>query len=315
VTAGVGIAIKHARGSSSTLVGNASSALSHAKDAGNGQYRLYGADMRRQVESRLAIQHGLRTALRDRAFRIAYQPIVNLIDRQILGSEALLRWTHPERGNVSPLEFIPIAEQSGLIVPIGAWVMDRACRDTSLLQHNGEMEISVNVSIRQLAGGRFAEWLAEVLERTGLAPGKLTVEVTESVLMDEIAPIRKAFDLVRAIGVKVAIDDFGTGYSSLARLQGLPVDVIKLDRAFVAGVDVRREARDMAIAILHLSAAIGAGMIAEGIETEAEASTLVDIGYSVAQGFLFAQPLPIEDFTRLLRTGLPCAAHLQPRVA
>jgi diguanylate cyclase (GGDEF)-like protein/PAS domain S-box-containing protein len=315
VTAGVGIAIKHARGSSSTLVGNASSALSHAKDAGNGQYRLYGADMRRQVESRLAIQHGLRTALRDRAFRLAYQPIVNLIDRQILGSEALLRWTHPKRGNVSPLEFIPIAEQSGLIVPIGAWVMDRACRDTSLLQHNGEMEISVNVSIRQLAGGRFAEWLAEVLERTGLAPGKLTVEVTESVLMDEIAPIRKAFDLVRAIGVKVAIDDFGTGYSSLARLQGLPVDVIKLDRAFVAGVDVRREARDMAIAILHLSAAIGADMIAEGVETEAEASTLVDIGYSVAQGFLFAKPLPIEDFTRLLRTGLPCAAHLQPRVA
>jgi Amt family ammonium transporter len=154
-----------------------------------------------------------------------------------------------------------------------------------------------------------------VLERTGLAPGKLTVEVTESVLMDEIAPIRKAFDLVRAIGVKVAIDDFGTGYSSLARLQGLPVDVIKLDRAFVAGVDVRREARDMAIAILHLSAAIGAGMIAEGVETEAEASTLVDIGYSVAQGFLFAQPLPIEDFTRLLRLGLPGAAHLQPRVA
>jgi EAL domain-containing protein (putative c-di-GMP-specific phosphodiesterase class I) len=143
----------------------------------------------------------------------------------------------------------------------------------------------------------------------------LTVEVTESVLMDEIAPIRNAFDRLRSIGVKVAIDDFGTGYSSLARLQGLPVDVIKLDRAFVAGVDVRRKARDMATAILHLSAAIGAGMIAEGVETEAEASTLVDLGYSVAQGFLFAQPLPIEGFTRLLHAGLPSAAHPEPRVA
>ena len=219
------------------------------------------------------------------------------------------------RGEVSPLEFIPIAEQSGLIVPIGAWVMDRACRDTCLLEPSGGMEISVNVSIRQLAVVGFAEWLAEVLQQSGLAPSRLTVEVTESVLMDEIAPIREAFDLVRAIGVKVAIDDFGTGYSSLARLQGLPVDVIKLDRAFVAGVDVRREARDMAAGILHLSAAIGAVMIAEGVETEAEASTLVDLGYTVAQGFHFARPLPIEEFTRLLREGLPGAAHRHPLVA
>jgi diguanylate cyclase (GGDEF)-like protein/PAS domain S-box-containing protein len=315
VTAGVGIAIKQGRGSSSTLVGNASSALSHAKDAGNGQYRLYGAEMRRHVESRLAIQHGLRTALRDSALRVAYQPIVNLIDRRILGSEALLRWRHPERGDVSPAEFIPIAEQSGLIVPIGAWVMDRACRDTLLLQRNDGMGISVNVSIRQLAGGGFAEWLAELLEHTGMAPSRLTVEVTESVLMDEIAPIRNAFDRLRSIGVKVAIDDFGTGYSSLARLQGLPVDVIKLDRAFVAGVDHRRKARDMATAILHLSAAFGAGMIAEGVETEGEASTLVDLGYSVAQGFLFARPLPIEGFTRLVRAGLPSVALPEPRVA
>ena len=237
VTAGVGVAIKRSGGSSSTLIGNASSALSQAKGAGIGQYQLYGAEMRRQVESRLAIQHGLRTALQDHALRLAYQPIVDLIDRRVLGSEALLRWTHPTRGNISPSEFIPIAEQSGLIVPIGAWVMEQACRDTRHLQRTHKMEIAVNVSIRQLAGGGFAEWLEEVLEHTGLAPNTLTVEVTESVLMDEIAPIRKAFDLIRAIGVKVAIDDFGTGYSSLARLQNLPVDVIKLDRAFVADLD------------------------------------------------------------------------------
>ena len=312
VTAGVGIAIKHVGGSSSTLIGNASSALSQAKDAGAGQYRLYGAEMRRQVESRLAIQHGLRTALQEKALRIAYQPSVNLIDRHVLGSEALLRWTHPKRGYISPSEFIPIAEQSGLIVPIGAWVMDQACRDTRHLQRTHKMEIAVNVSIRQLAGGGFAEWLEELLAHTGLAPNTLTVEVTESVLMDEIAPIRRAFDLVRAIGVKVAIDDFGTGYSSLARLQNLPVDVIKLDRAFVADLDVRCEARAMATAILHLSAAVGADMIAEGVETEAEASTLIDLGYSVAQGYLFAKPMPIEDLTLLLGTGLGRGECLAP---
>jgi diguanylate cyclase (GGDEF)-like protein/PAS domain S-box-containing protein len=303
VTAGVGIAIKHMRGSSSTLIGNASSALSQAKDAGIDQYRLYGAEMRRRVESRLAIQHGLRTALQDHALRVAYQPSVNLIDRHVIGSEALLRWTHPERGNIAPSDFIPIAEQSGLIVPIGAWVMDQACRDTRHLQRTHKMDIAVNVSIRQLAGGGFAEWLEELLEHTGLAPNTLTVEVTESVLMGEVAPIRRAFDLVRALGVKVAIDDFGTGYSSLARLQNLPIDVIKLDRAFVVDLDVRCEARAMATAILHLSAALGADMIAEGVETEAEASTLVDLGYSVAQGYLFAKPMPIEDLTLLLGTA------------
>jgi diguanylate cyclase (GGDEF)-like protein/PAS domain S-box-containing protein len=300
VTAGVGVAIKHVRGSSSTLIGNAGAALSQAKSAGIGQYRLYDAEMRRQAQSKLAIQSGLRLALRDGTLRLAYQPIVDLVERRIIGSEALLRWTHPIRGEVPPAEFIPVAEQSGLIVPIGAWVMDRACRDTLLLESGHGMGVSVNVSIRQLSDGRFAEWLAELLERTRLPASALTLEVTESVLMDAIAPIGEAFERVRSQGVKVAIDDFGTGYSSLARLQALPVDVIKLDRAFVAGVDGRAAARDMATAILHLSAAIGADMIAEGVETDAEAATLIDLGYSLAQGYLFARPMPIEDLSGLL---------------
>jgi EAL domain-containing protein (putative c-di-GMP-specific phosphodiesterase class I) len=174
------------------------------------------------------------------------------------------------------------------------------------------MGIAVNVSIRQLAAGRFAEWLAELIGVTKLPASRLTVEVTESVLMDEIGPIRKSFDAVRHLGAKVAIDDFGTGYSSLARLQRLPVDIIKLDRAFVTHIDTRREARDMATAILHLSSAIGADMIAEGVETEAEAATLIDLGYSVAQGYLFAQPMPIEDLTLLLRTGEPLPRRDDP---
>jgi diguanylate cyclase (GGDEF)-like protein/PAS domain S-box-containing protein len=309
ITASVGVAIEQARGSSSTLIRNADSALSHAKNAGTGQHRLYDAEMRREVQDRLAIQAGLRVALGGGQLRLVYQPIVRLSDRRILGSEALLRWTHPERGDVSPAEFIPIAEQSGLIVPIGQWVMNTACEDALTLQREHGVYISVNVSARQLIGGGFTEWVDRVLERTGLSPRALTIEVTESALLDNISPIRVAFDRLRCRGVRVAIDDFGTGYSSLARLQHLPVDVIKLDRAFVAGVDVRTEARSMATVILQLSDAIGAAIVAEGVETEAEAATLLDLGYTAAQGYLFARPMSIEDLTAQLgTTAVPIAA-------
>jgi EAL domain-containing protein (putative c-di-GMP-specific phosphodiesterase class I) len=314
ITASVGVALGQTRGASSALIRNADSALSHAKDAGPGQYRLYDAAMRRQVQHRLEIQSGLRVALGAEQLSIAYQPIIDLADRKIVGAEALLRWTHPERGQVSPAEFIPIAEQSGLIVPIGRWVMDTACDDVLPLQRAQGMYVSVNVSIRQLTSGGCAEWVEEVLERIGLRPCALTVEVTESALMDDISVIRSAFNRLRSRGVRVAIDDFGTGYSSLSRLQQLPVDVIKLDRGFVTGVDVRPEARGMAAAILQLSAAIGAGVVAEGIETEAEAATLLDLGYTHGQGYLLGRPMPIEDLTahlarphRLRRARTPVA--------
>ena len=317
VTASVGIAFEQTRGSSSTLMRKADLALSRAKDAGTGQYRLYDAEMRLEVQHRLGIQDGLRVALGAGQLRLAYQPIVGLSDRRIVGSEALLRWTHPERGDVPPAEFIPIAEQSGLIVPIGQWVMNTACEDVLSLQREHGMYISVNVSARQLVGGGFAEWVERVLAGTGLPPSALTVEVTESLLMDDISLIRTAFDRLRCRGVRVAIDDFGTGYSSLARLQSLPVDVIKLDRAFVTGVDVRAEARGMAAAILQLSAVIGAGIVAEGVETEAEAATLLDLGYTTAQGYLFARPMPIGDLTaRLLaESAWPRDGHMHRRRA
>jgi EAL domain-containing protein (putative c-di-GMP-specific phosphodiesterase class I) len=157
--------------------------------------------------------------------------------------------------------------------------------------------------VRQLAGGGFAEWVEEVIADTGLPAHALTVEVTESALMDDIGPIRTAFERLRWRGVKVAIDDFGTGYSSLARLQTLPVDVIKLDRAFVSQLDQRTEALGMAAAILQLSVAIGASVVAEGVETSAQAAALLDLGYTTGQGYLFARPMPIEELTSRLRSG------------
>ena len=186
-------------------------------------------------------------------------------------------------------------------MPIGQWVMSTACSNVLTLQRRYGVYIAVNVSVRQLAGDLSAEWVEDVLSRTGLSPNALVVEVTESALMDDIDLVRRAFERLRSQGVKVAIDDFGTGYSSLARLQRIPVDVIKLDRAFVTDVDKRAPARSMAAAILQVSAAIGAQIVAEGIETEAEAATLVELGYTIGQGYLFGKPMPIEELQAHLR--------------
>ncbi len=298
ITASLGVALEEAQGSS-MLLRNADSALAHAKHAGIGQYRLYDGDMRREVQDRIGIRGGLQAALKDGRLQVAYQPIVNLGDRSTIGAEALLRWTDPERGSVPPAEFIPVAEQSGLIVPIGTWVMNTACENVESL-HDRSLYVAVNVSVRQFIGGVSAEWVEEILARTALPARDLTVEVTETALMDDIDLVRSSFERLRSIGVRVAIDDFGTGYSSLARLHMLPVDLIKLDRAFVTHIDQRSEARGMAAAILQVSAAIGATIVAEGVETESEAATLIDLGYTVGQGYLFAKAMPIDDLNRRL---------------
>jgi diguanylate cyclase (GGDEF)-like protein/PAS domain S-box-containing protein len=309
VTASIGIALQEVPDPSSPLVRNADSALSNAKHAGNGQHRVYDADMRRETRDRIRLQNGLRTALVTGQLHLAYQPIVALAGRRILGAEALLRWTHPERGPIPPVEFIPVAEQGGLILPIGQWVMRTACRDVLPLHEELGIYISVNASTRQLVGGGFAEWVEAALEQASLPPGALTIEVTEGALVDELDSIRIAFEELRSRGVRISIDDFGTGFSSLARLQRLPVDVIKLDRAFVTAVDTRPQARGMAAAILQMGAAIGATVVAEGVETEAEAATLLDLGYTMAQGYLFARPMPMDSLTDLLalRTALTAA--------
>jgi diguanylate cyclase (GGDEF)-like protein/PAS domain S-box-containing protein len=308
VTASMGVALQ-ASGPASTLIGDAHSALAQAKGAGTNQIRLYDAEMRLQVQERLIIQNGLRVALGAGELHVAYQPIVTLAERRIIGAEALLRWNHPEWGYVSPAAFIPIAERTGLIAPIGRWVMDTACNDARALLRDYGLSISINVSVRQFSGGRFAEWVEDVLDRTGLPPSALTVEVTEGAFMDDITMIRAALQRLRSRGVRVAIDDFGTGYSSLARLEVLPVDMIKLDRAFVTEIDVRPAARRMAAAILQISAAIGAGIVAEGVETEAEAATLRDLGYELGQGYLLARPMPIEALTARLHDGAADASR------
>ena len=300
VTASIGIAFADAHGSSAELLRDADSALHEAKRQGKGETRIYSADSRRRLYHRLSTEAGLRAALDAGSLRLEYQPIVNLMDRRLVGVEALLRWDDPQRGPISPVEFIPIAEATGLIVPVGAWVMNRACEDTSHLYRGHDLSISVNVSARQLIAGDFGLWLDGVLAATGLPAAALTVEVTEGAFQADLAAVRGSLERLRRRGVRIAIDDFGTGFSSLARLQDVPVDIIKLDRAFVVHVADSPRARSMAAAIYELSKAIGASIVAEGVETEAQAVILREIGYECAQGFLFARPMPLHELHDLL---------------
>ncbi len=300
ITTSIGIAFAEPGGSTATLFRNADSALYQAKHDGRGQNRIYDAGSRQRLQQRLRTEAGLRAALVAGTLHLAYQPIVSLIDRRILGAEALLRWDDPVRGPISPVEFIPIAEATGLIVPIGEWVMNRACADAAELHRDHDLHVSVNVSARQLVSGDFSAWLDGVLAATGLPATALTVEVTESAVLHDLTTVQTAFDRIRSHGVRIAIDDFGTGFSSLARLQRLPVDIIKLDRDFVRDIGEQPGAHTMATAIFELSKAIGASIVAEGVETEAQAATLRDIGYESAQGFLFARPMPLAQLHELL---------------
>jgi EAL domain-containing protein (putative c-di-GMP-specific phosphodiesterase class I) len=238
----------------------------------------------------MALRAALPRAIEREELTLAYQPVVALATGTTEGVEALLRWRTAEGEPVSPADFIPIAEASGLIVPLGAWVLERACAD---IAPRGDLTVAVNVSAVQLRTPDFVGQVAETLERSGLAPHRLVLELTESALMDDVDDASEAFCALRLLGVRIAVDDFGTGFSSLSMLADLPIDILKVDRSFVAAMDASPAHALLVGGVVSLADRLGLPLVAEGVETETQLVALRDLGCAYAQGYHLGRPGPL----------------------
>ncbi|MFG0382603.1 putative bifunctional diguanylate cyclase/phosphodiesterase [Pseudomonas sp. zbq_18] len=298
VSASIGISLFPEDGDSvEQLLRNADSALFRAKNSGRQTFSFYSQEMTAQARLRVTLEAELRQALQHEQLRVYYQPIHRLDDGAMLGVEALVRWQHPERGLVPPGEFIPMAEDSGLIGAIDAWVLEQACAQMVRWQTQGvPLEfVAVNVSSRLFGRGELDARVERVLRETGLEPARLELEVTESAVMDDPDRALQLLQRLQALGVHLAIDDFGTGYSSLARLKRLPVHKLKLDQSFVRGLPQDGEDAAIARAVVSLGQSLNLRVLAEGVETEAQAAYLQGIGCSLGQGYWFGRPQPAEQ--------------------
>jgi diguanylate cyclase (GGDEF)-like protein len=277
------------------LLRDADLALYAAKAAGKDRHAMFDASMDPAAGERLELEVDLSAALWDEQFFLLYQPIFDLPSRRVVGVEALIRWRHPVRGVVSPDDFIPLAEETGLIVPIGRWVIEEACRQAAAWRAEGrDLGISVNVSACQLGQDGFAADVRRALRESGIEPSSLTLEVTETTIMRDVSAACERLEEIQGLGVRIAIDDFGTGYASLSHLQRMPVDVLKVDRSFLAALNDGGQSRELLEAILGVAKALSLRVIAEGIETDGQMSTIQEMGCEMAQGFLMGQPGPAE---------------------
>jgi diguanylate cyclase (GGDEF)-like protein len=300
VTASIGVAIGRYN-SPDELLRDADLALYAAKAAGKDGYALFDASMNEGNEGRLELEADLGAALGRGEFFLLYQPIFELPSQGIVGVEALIRWRHPLRGVVPPDEFIPLAEDSGMIVEIGRWVLEEACRQAATWAEKGRaLGIAVNVSAQQLARTGFADDVRHALEVSGIEASLLTLELTETTLMSDAAAACGALKDLKLLGVRVAMDDFGTGYASLSQLQRMPVDILKIDRSFVSALSQGGQARELLQAILGVGEALSLSVIAEGIEEREQMATLEEMGCELAQGFLMGRPDTAEIVEQML---------------
>ena len=300
----IGIALAPADGSDADcLMKNADLALYRSKSEGRGTYRFFEPEMDQRMQARRRLEQDLRNALLNGEFSVHYQPLINLEHDEVCGCEALIRWQHPERGNIPPADFIPLAEETGLIVPIGEWVLRQACKDAAAWPEH--LKIAVNLSPVQFRSRNLAEMVINTLAATGLSPQRLELEITETVMLQDESEAFSTLGRLHDIGVRVALDDFGTGYSSLSNLRKFPFDKIKIDRSFVsdlssANVDALAVVRSVA----RLGVSLGMATTAEGVETKEQMDKVRAEGCTEMQGFYVCAPAPAEEITRLLRSSV-----------
>jgi diguanylate cyclase (GGDEF)-like protein/PAS domain S-box-containing protein len=311
VSASIGVAVSRASEeravNAELLIRDADAAMYRAKEGGRARVVLFDAEMRAGAVRRLEVERELRHALDRDELALFYQPVVNLRSGDITGLEALVRWRHPERGTLDPAEFVSIAEDSGLIEPIGRWVQERACRQAlewhQLRPDSRPFDVAVNLSARQVAHRDLAGTVEEILARTGLDPVHLRLEITESVLVDESTTAISSLEALNDLGVRLVLDDFGTGYSSLAYLNRFPFHALKIDRSFVDALGIEQEATAIVEAIIGMARALSLEVIAEGVESEVQLAELQRLGCDYGQGYLFQPAMPEREVSRLIAEG------------
>jgi predicted signal transduction protein with EAL and GGDEF domain len=295
----VGIAIAPADGTEpDQLMRNADTALYRCKTDGGNVYRFFEPEMDARMQERRSLELDLRKALANGEFILNYQPLINLKTGKISSCEALIRWRQPERGLVRPMDFISIAEETGLIVPIGEWVLRRACADA--VEWPDEITVAVNVSPVQFKSGNFVQTVANVLNDSRLPAGRLELEVTELVLMQDTGAAHSLFHRLKDIGVSIAMDDFGTGYSSLGYLRSFPFNKIKIDQSFIRDIAKNRDSLAILRAVVGLGRSLGIVTTAEGVETKNQLEVLMAEGCTEAQGYFFSHPVSAVDVKDLL---------------
>ena len=302
VDASVGVAMLDADSTPEQLLNDAGTALVGSRARSEAPYAFYSPEMDEAARTRLGMENGLRTAIDAGEIHLAYQPKVGVASGATEGAEALVRWTHPEFGLVSPMDFIPLAEHVGMIVPIGEWVLREGCRQAAEWRARGhsDFSIAINVSIRQLHEPNFPEVVGRALEETGLDPSALVVELTENMLMDNAEASLEKLRRLKALGLALSIDDFGTGYSSLGYLQRFPIDQLKIDRSFVAEIGSALDPAPIVKAVVSLAHDLGLSVVAEGVETHHQLARLKALKCEQYQGYLFSRPVSAEDFAALL---------------
>ena len=315
LTASAGVALAGSGASASTVMRDASAALHCAQRRGRGSIELFVPALRAQVVARQKAESDLRRGIDEGELRVGYQPLVSLRDRTVIGVEALVRWAHPTQGPIAPARFLPVAERSGLIVGIGAWLLREACRQaaswSAAFADRQPPAMTVNVSTQQLTDPGFVNLVVQTLDATGLAPGRLTFDITEGAFHDDASVLEVLHEL-KSLGVRLFLDDFVTGNAALSWLTRFPLDGLKLEASFVAGLPTDAHVRPLLAAVCGMAQAFDLDVVAEGVETEDQAAILEQFGCTVAQGYLFSRPVPASQLAPMLAAALPRTLALAP---